>query len=102
MSRQWKGVAEEERVRGARRASQRGRKGEEDGRRGECQPRRGRGNRSNMKRRLGCWRWPLEPLGRARTRTRDKGERSAAKDIRKGEVLQDNPKLLLFVDQSVR
>ena len=41
----------------------------------------------------------LEPLGRARTRAEDKGERGVAKDIRKGEeVLQDRLKLLLFAD----
>ena len=41
----------------------------------------------------------LEPLGRARTRAEDKGERGVVKDIRKGEeVLQDRLKLLLFAD----
>ena len=40
----------------------------------------------------------LEPLGRARTRAEDKGERGVAKDIRKGEVLQDRLKLLLFAN----
>ena len=40
----------------------------------------------------------LEPLGRARTRAEDKGERGVVKDIRKGEVLQDRLKLLLFAN----